>query len=272
VLLLLAWSVNTILNDGATGSETVVLPTETLPPDGVPPAVPLATETPATAVPPTAIPPTAIPPTARPPTARPPTARPPSYPDPVQQQEALPQGYPDPLQSPTPTSEATPTSEPDVLASPTPPEDEAPAASDVSSGGLGISRENWEQLYGEPTGSTSEVWLYEDGIYRVQFQPDVLSYLEHDIQQEFGLESAVSFEEAKQMSQQFIPDDSNLLVTQQPTEDPPYVVLETYESKWLSEQLPITSWGDAEPGTFTIRYELEDGNMVLYKIGPGNDP
>jgi hypothetical protein len=271
VLLLLAWSVNTILNDGATGSETVVAPTETLPLTASPPVAPLATE----ALPPTASPPdaplaTEAPTTAPPPTVRP-TTQPQSYPDPAQQQEASPQSYPGPLQSPTPTNEATPTSEPDTLASPTP-EDEASAASSISSGGLGLGREDWEAFYGEPTGSTGEFVEYGNGAYRVKFTPNVLSYIEHDIQQEFGIESAVSLEEAQAMSEIFMPDDSEMVLTQQPTEDPPYVVIETYESTWLSERLPITSWGDAEPGTFTVRYELEGGNMVLYKMGPGYEP
>jgi hypothetical protein len=283
VLLLLAWSVNTILNDGATGNETIVSPTETLQPTVAPPVAPLASEVPTTPPPPTVLPttpPQSYPdpaqqqeasPQGYPGPAQQQEASPQSYPGPAQQQEASPQGYPGPLQSPTPTNEATPTSEPDALASPTP-EDEASAASSISSGGLGLSREDWEVFYGEPTGSTGEFVEYGNGAYRVKFTPNVLSYIEHDIQQEFGIESAVSLEEAQAMSEIFMPDDSEMVLTQQPTEDPPYVVLEIYESTWLSERLPITSWGDAEPGTFTVRYELEDGNMVLYKMGPGYEP
>jgi hypothetical protein len=135
---------------------------------------------------------------------------------------------------------------------------------------LGLSRADWEQRYGEPTGSTGELVEYADGIYRVRFAPDVLSYLEHDLQQEFGFESVVTLEEGKELSEQFLPDDRELSATQQPPEDPPFVVLETYRSEWLSARLPITAWGDAEPGTFTVRYELEDGNMLLYTIEPGN--
>jgi hypothetical protein len=67
-----------------------------------------------------------------------------------------------------------------------------------------------------------------------------------------------------------MPDDSELIETQQQTEDPPSVVIDTYQSEWLSARLPVTAWGDAEPGTFTVRYELEDGNMVRYTIQPGN--
>jgi hypothetical protein len=284
VLLLLAWSVNTILNDGATGNETVLPPTETLPPQ-VPPTTAPPTTAPPTAAPPTAAPPTAAPPTAAPtqesypapPTTvppqggypAPPTAVPPQdgYPAPpttVPPQGGYPappttvppqDGYPGPLQ-PTAVVPATPTSE--------------LSGGDVSSDGLGLSRDDWEQSYGEPTGSTGEFTEYNDGIYRVSFSPDVLSYLGHDIQQEFGLESVVTLEEGKVISEQFMPDDSKMIETQQLAEEPPAVVIETYRSEWLSKRLPITIWGDAEPGTFTVRYELENGNMLRYTIQPGN--
>jgi hypothetical protein len=141
---------------------------------------------------------------------------------------------------------------------------------DVLSDGLGLSRDDWEQRYGEPTGSTGEFTEYADGVYRVGFETNVLSYLEHDIQQEFGLESAISLEDGKMISEQFMPDDSALIETQPPSEDPFAVVIETYRSEWLSARLPITIWEGAEPGTFTARYELEDGNVVRYTIQPGN--
>jgi hypothetical protein len=268
VLLLLAWSVNTILNDGATGNEMVVSPTESpqpqaLPTDAPPGAAP-PTAAPPTAAPPTAAPPTAAPTTAAPTTAAPPTAAPTqgSYPGPGGY--PAPGGYPEPPQ-PTAAVPATPTSEPPGGV-PTSPISEG----DVSSGGMGLSRDDWEQSYGEPTGSTGEFTEYNDGIYRVGFETNVLSYLEHDIQQEFGLESATTLEEGRITSEQFMPDDSELIETQQQTEDPPSVVIDTYQSEWLSARLPVTAWGDAEPGTFTVRYELEDGNMVRYTIQPGN--
>jgi len=293
VLLLLAWSVNTILNDGATGNETVMPPTESPQPQGLPtealPATPPPTAAPPTAAPPTAAPPTAVPtqesypepPTAAPPQSgypEPPTAAPPQsgYPEPptaAPPQSGYPEpptaappqsGYPEPPQ-PTVAVPATPTSEPPGGV-PTSPISEG----DASSGGMGLSREDWEQSYGEPTGSTDEFTEYADGVYQVGFETNVLSYLEHDVQQEFGLESVVTLEEGRVISEQFVPDDSELIETQQLAEEPPAVVSETYKSEWLSTRLPVTIWGDAEPGTFTVRYELENGNLVRYTIRPGN--
>jgi len=272
VLLLLAWSVNTILNDGATGNEMVVAPTETLQPQALPTDA-LPTAAPPTAAPPTAALPTAVPtqesypvpPTTAPQggyPAPPTTAPQGGYPVPP---TTAPQGgYPAPPQ-PTAAVPATPTSE-SPGGVPTSPVSEG----DVLSDGLGLSRDEWEQRYGEPTGSTGEFTEYADGVYRVGFETNVLSYLEHDIQQEFGLESAISLEDGKMISEQFMPDDSALVETQPPSEDPFAVVIETYRSEWLSARLPITIWEGAEPGTFTTRYELEDGNVVRYTIQPGN--
>jgi hypothetical protein len=266
VLLLLAWSVNTILNDGATGGEAVVQPTETplaaLPPTAVPPTADPNIAAPPTAAPPTAVPPTAAPPTAAPTTAAPPTAQIPAYPEPTQP------GISSPLPQPEQTTPET-QEQAEQPGYPLPPGAPPPAQEiDATSNGLGISRADWEQIYGEPTGTTGELTEYADGTYRVMFTQGVLSYLE----QQFGLDSPITLEEAQEISEDFLPTDSEPMGTQESPEDPPAVVMNIYESTWLSLRLPITAWGEAPTGTFTVRYELEEGNVVLYKIGLGYDP
>jgi hypothetical protein len=77
-------------------------------------------------------------------------------------------------------------------------------ADGVGSGGIGLSREDWEELHG-PGEAAQNYVAYEGGTYYVQFQGDIVSFLE------FGWDDpGVALAEAEAAVRELLPTDARL--------------------------------------------------------------
>jgi hypothetical protein len=160
----------------------------------------------------------------------------------------------------SPTSEATPVQQSVV-------------PDDFVSGGLGLSREKWEQMHTRggigPTDDT-----YDDGEYWVIFaESNNIPYITVQITQK-----KLSLEDARIIGESFIPRDSEFVKTYSPIEDYPEpfpVIVDLYFSESLKSRFESDVWWiGGQPGDFIVIYgwvsydETVDG----ITIATGNDP
>ena len=154
-----------------------------------------------------------------------------------------------PSHTPTPTS--TPEPEPFYL-----------------SGGLGLSREQWEVFYEE--GVPDDVFGFRYGKYLVAFQADNVWYIEC----EWSAEDAVSLEDARTEADGLIPVDSQFVGTYSP-EGMPELVVDLYMSESLKTRFDSATgdwWTGGEPGNFIVVYGVFDDTVRRMVISLGNNP
>ncbi len=148
-----------------------------------------------------------------------------------------------------------------------------PSAPTFVSGGLGLTRAQWEKLHGS-AGLAEEVGgiPYEGGIYEVGFTEVRSESLIGSVSMSFGQE--VNLAQARTKSKALLPADAQLVVPGQgPGRRVFSTVYDVYFSEWLSSIFPPGTrsavgegglgvqygiWLGARPGTFTVRYSMDD--------------
>ena len=126
----------------------------------------------------------------------------------------------------------------------------------VVSGGIGLSRADWEERHGP--GEVGQNYVtYEGGAYYVQFRDDVVSFLE------FGwADPGVTFGEAEAAVLDFLPSDARLDETfyaPATAGGPTALLMHRYASRALAAGLPDVD----QPAT--------GGILVVYQETPAPD-
>jgi len=165
-----------------------------------------------------------------------------------------------PAQQPDPADTAVPTNIPE-------PEQPTAVPGAIDSGGLGLSRQEWEQAHeraGEGVGSFEE---YADNFSAI-FLSDRVWHLE----QAYELDE-LTLEEARLSVGNLIPADSERVETYSP-EGFPELVVDLYLSQSLAELFDPDLFTEAEPGNFIVIFgdPDRDGRVSRMVVGLGNNP
>jgi hypothetical protein len=163
--------------------------------------------------------------------------------------------------APTPVVVIAPTPQP---VNPAP----APELPPLPSGGLGLSKPEWEQIYGPgaPTDRPDFFW-YQGGTYLVGFQEGNISYIER----QWPPENAVPVDEARRQSGALIPGDSQNLQSGSP-EGRADLIVDLYSSPWLVSRFSGGVWAGGQPGNFTVTFNVYEPGVTRMAISLGNNP
>jgi hypothetical protein len=124
----------------------------------------------------------------------------------------------------------------------------APAAPAFASGGLGLTRAEWEKAHGQP--SRASIFLEYDGGRLV------VGLLESNvwhIERIWMRNEAVSLDAARDDARGYLPSDANLT---QSVDRGDGKIVDVYTSTILANRFGPTAWNGGKPGTFTIQYKL----------------
>ncbi|MEK6288512.1 MAG: hypothetical protein AABO57_22575 [Acidobacteriota bacterium] len=137
----------------------------------------------------------------------------------------------------------------------------------IKSGGLGLSRTEWERLHGHTTNQDSGYSYYKDepGQFIINFMGRGAAYIKRSYDDPAG----VTLEEARKESQKLIPQDSRLIRTYNASAGP----VDLYFSDALKPIFPTDDyWIHGEPGNFIVLYFSDHGIIDSFVIGLGNNP
>jgi hypothetical protein len=124
----------------------------------------------------------------------------------------------------------------------------APAAPAFSSGGLGLSRTEWEKAHGQP--SRSSIFLeYDGGRLVVGLLDSNVWYIERV----WMRNEAVDIDAARDDVKAYLPSDATVTQTVDKGDGK---VIDIYSSSLLSSRFGPTAWNGGKVGTFTITYKF----------------
>ena len=176
-----------------------------------------------------------------------------------------------PTNTPVPTNTSLPpTNTPEVTNTPVLASD---SGNGYSSGGLGLSRLDWEQKHTETSLDYQPIGTGYDNKYDVMFQVGNVWYIER----QWNTNDFVTVDEVKIESQNLIPLDSQLIETYNP-EGRPETVVNLYFSESLKNRFKNEDslfgnwWTGGESGNFTVQYNVYDGEVGRMIISIGNNP
>jgi hypothetical protein len=140
-----------------------------------------------------------------------------------------------------------------------------PAASQPPSGGLGLTRAEWEAAHGAPTGADpGGAFLHYAGGYAVAFDGEGLEAASHHIEQAWGDARAVSAEEARAAARALLPADAAQTGTSSSRAGNPVTV---FRSAWLAGRVAPIWWLGDEPGTHIAIYRTQlNGRITSIEV------
>lgn len=154
-------------------------------------------------------------------------------------------------------------------------------AARFSSGGLGLSRNSWEEKQGKPNSKCLTNMLstcYEGGRYVVTYTDNFISRLEiyqHPFPYTYKV-PGISINESRSLSRNFIPADSRLLKKYKSRTSGSTVDLYMSESlKYLDSQVPAKDnylWLNGEAGNFVVIHSGASNDVKKIIINTGNNP
>lgn len=173
-----------------------------------------------------------------------------------------------PTNTPMPsTSTSVPTATPLPTNTPLPTDVPLPIvaeAAEVLSKGIGVTRAQWESVYGE---GEYDGFFTNYGDYSALYNEDSIFQVEHN--QSDGLAPNV----AEAIIASLIPSDAVLIDTYSP-DGVPEKTVNVYESAWLGQQFTSDSWvwfGE-EPGVFIVSYNSYESGVSRIIVATGNNP
>ena len=137
---------------------------------------------------------------------------------------------------------------------------------DLQSGGLGLSREAWEQAHAQSGTGPGPYINYDGGTYSITFVDGNLQHLERN----YGADQP-SLADARSAGALLIPADSQLVRSYSP-EGLPELIVDLYLSESLKGRFESDVWIEGEPGNFIIVYGVFGGKVPRIVIGTGNNP
>jgi hypothetical protein len=140
----------------------------------------------------------------------------------------------------------------------------APAAPAFASGGLGLTKTEWEKSHGQP--SRSSIFLEYDGGRLV------VGLLESNvwhIERVWMRNEAVNLDAARDDARAYLPSDANLV---QSVDRNDSKIVDVYTSAILTNRFGPTAWNGGKPGTFTIQYKFRAQNdrmvvSAMFRLG-----
>lgn len=192
--------------------------------------------------------------------------------DPIQAPTAIAMPAPTSTLAPTntvgPTDTPAPTNTQESTATPVPTEPPQPTATldPFQSGGLGLSRETWEDRHGKPERTVSSFVFYA-GDYSILFLEGKVWHLE----QQWNTQNAITPEDARFVGEQLAPADRQFIETYSP-EGRPEATVNLYFSASLKERFSPDLFIGGEPGNFVIQYNVHDAGVTRMIIALGNNP
>lgn len=151
----------------------------------------------------------------------------------------------------------------------------AAAAAPLSSGGIGVSRADWEATHGAGTKDTLGS-RYGDTI--VSYQPDTTGAdAAGYIEKQWGDANAQALDAARAAGKALAPIDSTLVKTYEANGR----TVDLYTSNWLKDRFLATIkikdkdwpvWVNGEPGQFIVLYRITDGKVTSIVMALGNNP
>lgn len=142
-----------------------------------------------------------------------------------------------------------------------------PQVETFDSGGLGLSKTEWEQVHTETELDYAPVGTGYDGKYDVVFQEGNVWFIER----QWRTDDAITPDVVELESQNLIPVDSQLIETYSP-EGRPETIVNLYLSESLKSRFSTDLWIGGEPGNFTVQYNVYDGKVTRLIITTGNNP
>ena len=136
------------------------------------------------------------------------------------------------------------------------------------SGGLGLTREEWERLHGAPSRETDEAVEYENGRFVVAFRDGRVARLTRV----WGEQSPALLDAARIESRTFLPRDARFVRSRIPTVESGQPFVDVYSSESLPIPFPdapwrATPWTGGEPGNlvavFRVTPELRTPSAVV---------
>ena len=165
----------------------------------------------------------------------------------------------------TATTESTDTPKPEPTNSPEPTNTPGTTLESFPSGGLGLSKAEWDQQHTE--GNTAYGMVeYDNGKYSVTFADGNIQYLERVF-----ADDQPTLDAARAEAQALIPEDSQFLETYSP-EGMPELAVDLYVSESLKERFDNSRFTGGEPGNFTVIYGVFDDRVPRIVIATGNNP
>jgi hypothetical protein len=155
-----------------------------------------------------------------------------------------------------------------------PPQPSAANPSTYASGGLGLSRTDWERAHGSPTQNIGGMINYEGNKYTVTFADDNASYIEYT----WGDRNAVTLDDARLQAKLLVPSDAKLVRAYTPREGrtADLYMSESLKSRFRPIDMPsgksLSPWIGGKPGNFLILYRLPNNHVTSLVIALGNNP
>jgi len=168
--------------------------------------------------------------------------------------------------TPTATARATHTPTATAQATHTP----LPASMEdsiFSSGGLGLSKEAWDNQHTQTGDFNGWMGTIYDDKYTVIFFDNRVWY----ILRQWSSANAVSPQDAEAESVTLLPKDSQLVTVYSPT-GLPELTVHLYMSDALKERFTEDNFIGGEPGNFIVVYATFDNRVTGIVIGLGNNP
>jgi hypothetical protein len=174
-----------------------------------------------------------------------------------------------PTQPPAPPTNTQPPAVPPThtsLPAPTP----GPA---IASGGLGLTKAQWEALEGPPVMYSNTPWYGGGNHYNVTFTESGLLYV---LLAQYHDGSPVDLAVAKAELARLIPQDSKVVrhFKQPDVGGDPMLLVTIYRSAALAKVLGSADvWGGAQPGTFDVefqQYAKDNGGILGFTISTGD--
>ena len=163
----------------------------------------------------------------------------------------------------------TPTSSPAALATSTPdPAAVATPAPTYASGGLGMSRAEWDRQHaptGEESLTSQPSGVAYDWKYDIGFVDD------HVYEIDRAYRNPVPLAQQLARSKDLIPADSQLVrsyVYDPSSQD----TVDVYFSEWLKSRFAEERWSESEPGTFIILHHVSGEEGLGFMIAVDDDP
>jgi hypothetical protein len=140
----------------------------------------------------------------------------------------------------------------------------APAAPPFASGGLGLSRTEWERANGQPT-RTSIFLEYAGGRLVIGLLESNVWHLERV----WKRDDAVALDAARDDARAYLPSDATLI---QSVDRGDGRVIDVYSSTILTNRFGATAWNGGRAGTFSIQYRFRTAadrmvTSAMFRLG-----
>jgi hypothetical protein len=139
-----------------------------------------------------------------------------------------------------------------------------------TTGGLGLSRAEWEGIYGPVIDSANVVARYGDpGIYTQD-----VNYVDDRVQAViWRTEQPIMVENALSVGNTYAPADGQYVTSYAP-EGRPDTNVDVYTSQMLAVRLGADNkwWNGSAPGTYIVQYTRTPTGVTSVEIGTGNTP